>query len=50
MLAVLLIAAALLGVGLVGFWMEPLGILSVIERIISNVTYRVRTELPVVGL
>jgi peptidoglycan/xylan/chitin deacetylase (PgdA/CDA1 family) len=38
------------GVGLVVFWMEPLGILSVIERITPNVTYRVRTDLPVVAL
>ena len=50
MLAVLLIAIALLGVGLVVYWMEPLGILSVIERITPNVIYRVRTDLPVVAL
>jgi len=39
-----------LGVGLVVFWMEPLGMLSVIERITPNVTYRIRTDLPVVAL
>src|SRR5882762_8974136 len=50
MLAVLLIATALLGMGLVVYWMEPLGILSVIERLSPNVTYRVRTDLPVVAL
>src|SRR5882724_10818030 len=50
MLTVLLIATAVLGIGLVVFWMEPLGILSVIERITPNVTYRVRTDLPVVAL
>src|SRR5229473_3810041 len=50
MLAVLLIATALLGMGLVVYWMEPLCILSVIERITPNVTYRVRTDLPVVAL
>src|SRR5258706_11236945 len=50
MLAVLLIATALLGMGLVVYWMEPLGILSVIERLSPNVTYRVRTHRPVVAL
>ena len=50
MLAVLLIFSALLGLGLVVFWMEPLGILSVIERITPNVIYRVRTGLPIVAL
>src|SRR5260370_8976761 len=50
MLAVLLISTALLGVGLAVYWMEPLGILSVIERITPNVIYRVRTDLPVVAL
>src|SRR5260370_33410652 len=50
MLAVLLIATCVLGMGLVVFLMEPLGILSVIERITPNVTYRVRTDLPVVAL
>src|SRR5258707_5694664 len=50
MLAVLLISTALLGVGLAVYWMEPLGILSVIERITPNVIYRVRTELPIVAL
>jgi peptidoglycan-N-acetylglucosamine deacetylase len=50
MLAVLLMATALLGMGLVVFWMEPLGVLSVIERLTPNVIYRVRTHLPVVAL
>jgi len=50
MVTVLLIATALFGMGLVVFWMEPLGILSVIERITPNVTYRVKTGLPVVAL
>jgi peptidoglycan/xylan/chitin deacetylase (PgdA/CDA1 family) len=50
MLAVLVVATALLGMGLVVFWMEPLGVLSVIERLTPNVTYRVRTHIPVVAL
>jgi len=50
MMAVLLLAAALFGVGLLVFWMEPLTVLSVIERLTPNVTYRVRTHRPVVAL
>jgi peptidoglycan-N-acetylglucosamine deacetylase len=50
MMAVLLMAAALFGVGLLVFWMEPLAVLSVIERLTPNVTYRVRTNRPVVAL
>ena len=46
MMAVLLLAAALFGVGLLVFWMEPLTVLSVIERLTPNVTYRVRTHRP----
>jgi len=49
-MAVLLMAAALLGVGLVVFWMEPLSVLSVIERFTPNIIYRVRTHRPVVAL
>ena len=49
MLAVLSMAV-LLGMALVVFWMEPLAALSVIERLTPNVTYRVRTQLPVVAL
>jgi peptidoglycan-N-acetylglucosamine deacetylase len=49
-MAVLLMAAALFGVGLLVFWMEPLAVLSVIERLTPNVTYRVRTHRPVVAL
>jgi peptidoglycan/xylan/chitin deacetylase (PgdA/CDA1 family) len=48
-MGVLLMAAALLGVGLV-FWMEPLSVLSVIERLTPNIIYRVRTHRPVVAL
>jgi peptidoglycan/xylan/chitin deacetylase (PgdA/CDA1 family) len=50
MLAVPLMATALLGMGLVVFWMEPLSVLSLIERLTPNVTYRVRTQLPMVAL
>src|SRR5207245_1540802 len=50
MMAVLLLAAALFGVGLLVFWMEPLFVLSVIERLTPNVIYRVRTHRPVVAL
>ena len=50
MLAVLLMATALLSMGLVVFWIEPLGVLGVIEKLTPNVTYRVPTHLPVVAL
>jgi peptidoglycan/xylan/chitin deacetylase (PgdA/CDA1 family) len=50
MLAVLLMATALLSMGLVVFWIEPLGVLGVIKKLTPNVTYRVRTHLPVVAL
>ena len=50
MLAALLMATALLSMGLVVFWIEPLGVLGVIEKLTPNVTYRVRTHLPVVAL
>jgi peptidoglycan-N-acetylglucosamine deacetylase len=49
-MAVLLMVATLLGVGLVVFWMEPLSALSVIERLTPNIIYRVRTHRPVVAL
>ena len=49
-MAVLLMAATLLGVGLVVFWMEPLSALSAIERLTPNIMYRVRTHRPVVAL
>jgi peptidoglycan-N-acetylglucosamine deacetylase len=50
MMAVLLMVAALFGVGLLVFWMEPLAALSMLERLTPNVTYRVRTRRPVVAL
>ena len=49
-MAVLLMAAALLGVGLLVFWVEPLSVLSAIERFAPNIIYRVRTHRPVVAL
>jgi peptidoglycan/xylan/chitin deacetylase (PgdA/CDA1 family) len=50
MLAILVMATALLGMGLVVFWMEPLGFLSVLERLTPRVTYRVPTHRPIVAL
>ena len=32
------------------FWMEPLSVLSVIERFTPNIIYRVRTQRPLVAL
>ena len=49
-MAVLLMAATLLAAGLLVFWMEPLCVLSVIERFTPNIIYRVRTDRPVVAL
>ncbi len=37
-------------VGLLVFWVEPLGVLGVLERLTPNIVYRVRTELPLVAL
>jgi peptidoglycan/xylan/chitin deacetylase (PgdA/CDA1 family) len=50
MMAVLLTAIAFLGVGLLVFWIEPLAALSALERVTPNLTYRVRTNLPLVAL
>ena len=50
MMAILLTAIALLCVGLLVFWIEPLAALSVLDRLTPNVTYRVRTHRPVVAL
>jgi peptidoglycan-N-acetylglucosamine deacetylase len=46
----LVAAIALLGAGLVVFWIEPLGVLGVLERLTPNLIYRVRTERPLVAL
>jgi peptidoglycan/xylan/chitin deacetylase (PgdA/CDA1 family) len=46
----LLFGAVVVVVGLVVFWIEPLGVLGVLERLTPNIVYRVRTELPLVAL
>jgi peptidoglycan/xylan/chitin deacetylase (PgdA/CDA1 family) len=50
MIAVVVAALGLLGAGLVVFWIEPLGVLGVLERLTPNFIYRVRTERPLVAL
>ncbi len=45
-----LIAIACVAVGLFVLWVEPLAILSLLERLTPNVIYRVRTDRPLVGL
>ena len=50
MMAVVLIAAGLIGLGLLVFYLEPLGALNVIERLTPDLIYRVRTDRPVVAL
>ena len=50
MMAVLVMAMVLLGVGLVVFWVEPLAVVPVLERLTPNVTYRVRTDHPLVAV
>jgi peptidoglycan-N-acetylglucosamine deacetylase len=47
---VLVIGSALVALGLVVFWIEPLAVLGVLERLTPNITYRVRTDLPLVAL
>jgi peptidoglycan-N-acetylglucosamine deacetylase len=47
---VFLIAIACVAFGLCVFWVEPLGILSLLERLTPNVIYRIRTERPLVSL
>jgi len=50
MIAVLVAAFILLLVGLWVFWIEPLAVLGVLERLTPNFVYRVRTERPLVAL
>ncbi len=50
MIAVLVMAMTLLGAGLLVFWVEPLGALPVLERLTPQLTYRVRTDHPLVAL
>jgi peptidoglycan/xylan/chitin deacetylase (PgdA/CDA1 family) len=47
---VFLIGMVLLGVGLLAFWIQPLAIISLFERLTPNVIYRVRTNRRLVGL
>jgi len=49
-MAISVVAMVLLGVGLVVFWIEPLGVLGLLERLTPNFIYRVRTERPLVAL
>lgn len=46
----LVMAIALVGVGLWVFWIEPLAVLPVLERLTTNLIYRVRTSRPLVAL
>lgn len=50
MMTGLVVGLAMLGVGLCVFWIEPLGVLGVLERLTPNFIYRVRTERPLVAL
>ncbi len=49
-MVLLLVGAMVVVMGLVVFWVEPLGVLGVLERLTPNIVYRVRTELPLVAL
>jgi len=49
-MVLLLVGAIVVVVGLVVFWIEPLGVLGVLERLTPNIVYRVRTKLPLVAL
>jgi len=46
----LLIGALVLAIWFVVFWIQPLAVLSVFERLTPNVLYRVRVNLPLVAL
>ena len=47
---VFLLGMALLGVGLLAFWIQPFATFSLFERVTPNVIYRVRTNRRLVGL
>jgi peptidoglycan-N-acetylglucosamine deacetylase len=47
---VFLIGMALLGIGLLAFWIQPFAIFTVLERLAPNILYRVRTNRPWVAL
>lgn len=46
----LLMAGLLLAIGLIVFWIEPLFVLSAIERLTPHIIYRIRTRRPLVAL
>jgi peptidoglycan-N-acetylglucosamine deacetylase len=46
----LLISSALVAIWFLMFWIQPLAVLRVIERVTSNLIYRVRIDLPLVAL
>jgi peptidoglycan/xylan/chitin deacetylase (PgdA/CDA1 family) len=46
----LIIGALIVAIWFVVFWIQPLAILSIFERLTPNVIYRVRVELPLVAL
>lgn len=46
----LFVSALVVAIGFVVFWVEPLGVLGVLERLTPNIVYRVRTDLPLVAL
>jgi len=50
MTAVLLTSIVLLATGLLVYFIEPLAVLTVFERLAPNVTFRIRTHCPLVAL
>jgi peptidoglycan/xylan/chitin deacetylase (PgdA/CDA1 family) len=50
MTALLLIISAPLGIGLIVFWIQPLAVLRVFERLTPQITYRIRTRRPLIAL
>jgi peptidoglycan-N-acetylglucosamine deacetylase len=46
----LLIAGVLLVVALIAFWIEPLAVLNLLERLTPQIIYRIRTHDPLVAL
>jgi peptidoglycan/xylan/chitin deacetylase (PgdA/CDA1 family) len=48
--ALLLMTSVLLGIGLIVFWIEPLGVLNLLERLTPQIIYRIRTSDPLVAL
>lgn len=50
MTAVLVTSIALLTIALFVFWVEPIAVLGVFERVAPNVTFRIRTDRPWVAL